>query len=324
MKLFKKPKKKGKVTLTTKKDNLVYDIPIAARAHDRKNEFYFTICSVMKNEGPYLEEWIEFHRLVGCEHFILYDNDSTDNTAEVLQRYIASNIVTLIPWPGFCPIFSLQMLAYSHALSLMAGRTFWLCFIDIDEFLFPTETDDLRTALVEFENEPAVAVYWSMFGTSGHKSKPQGLVIKNYTWRMPYPTERSTAPNHERLRKNISFDAKTKSIVQPTRVTATIGAHTFKTDRFPVLAVDGSWHEIRHHEERNFTVSKFQLNHYISKSEEERNTRVERGDVEGFVKREKKKQIFHAIETDPVRDIEILKYLPSLKTNLTNRRRGSA
>ena len=85
MKLFKKRKKKGSVTLPTKKYNLVYDIPIAARAHGRENEFYFSISSTMKNEGQYLEEWIEFHRLVGCEHFILYDNDSTDDTVEILQ-----------------------------------------------------------------------------------------------------------------------------------------------------------------------------------------------------------------------------------------------
>ena len=127
-----KRKKKGSVTLPTKKYNLVYDIPIAARAHGRENEFYFSISSTMKNEGQYLEEWIEFHRLVGCEHFILYDNDSTDDTVEILQKYVDSNIVTLIPWPKFCLTYSLQMLAYSHALHLMAGRTRWLGFIDID------------------------------------------------------------------------------------------------------------------------------------------------------------------------------------------------
>jgi len=315
MNILKIFKKKRSITLKTKKYGLVYHIPIAARAHNDKNDFYFSITTIIKNEGMYLEEWIEFHRLVGCEHFILYDNDSTDDTVEILQKYIKSNIVTLIPWPRFCTTYSLQMLAYSHALNLMAGRTRWLCFIDLDEFLFPTETDDLRTALVEFENEPAVGVYWSLFGTSDHKSKPQGLVTENYTWRMPYPMERNAVPNYEHLHKKIG-GIQFKSIVQPARVISTIDPHAFRTDQFPVLAVDGGWNEIRTHKQR-FFIGKFQLNHYISKSQEEWNIRIERGALIGVDKSKRKNRLLDAIEADPIKDTEILKYLPKLKCKVS-------
>jgi len=317
MNIFKIFKKQMYISLGIKKYGIVYNIPIDVRARTDKNDFYFSIVSIIKDEGQYLEEWIEFHRLVGCEHFILYDNDSTDNTGEILQKYIESNIVTLIPWPRFCATHSLQMLAYSHALALMAGRTRWLCFIDLDEFLFPTETDDLRTALVEFENEPAVGVYWSLFGTSGHKSKPQGLVIENYTWRMPYPMERTAAPDQEPLREKKSVASKLKSIVQPTRVISTIGCHTFKTDRFPVLAVDGGWNEIRLNKKKKFLVEKFQLNHYISKSRDEWDTRLKRRDVDGIDTCKRKQRMLDAIEADPIRDTEILKYLPKLKCKVS-------
>jgi hypothetical protein len=209
------------------------------------------------------------------------------------------------------------MLAYSHALSLMGGRTCWLSFIDIDEFLFTTETDDLRTALVEFENEPAVGVYWSLFGTSGLKSKPQGLVIENYTWRMPYLMERPTTPKQKRLPTKMG-SSRFKSIVQPTRVISTIGAHAFRTDRFPVLAVDGSGNEIRRHKKSFPFVEKFQLNHYFSKSQEELNIRIERYDVRGLDKSKKKQQMLEVIEDDPIEDTEILKYLPKLKKIVGN------
>ena len=318
MNILKILKKRRNITLKTRKDGLVYEIPLDTQSHDCRNGHYFSIAAILKNEGPGLEEWIEFHRLVGCEHFILYDNNSTDDTVEILQKYIKSNIVTLIPWPRFCPTHSLQMLTYSHALNLMAGRTRWLCFIDLDEFLFPIETDDLRTALVEFENEPAVGVYWSLFGTSGHKTKPQGLVTENYTWRMPYPVERNTAPDRERLRNKMGFASNFKSIVQPARVISTLSAHAFITDRFPVLAVDGNWNEIRPHEERSVSVEKFQLNHYFSRSQEEWNIRLERGGVEGIEKSKKKQRMLDAIEANPIKDTEILKYLPKLKKIIEN------
>lgn len=30
---------------------------------------YLAVCAIFRDEAPYLAEWIEFHRLVGVEHF---------------------------------------------------------------------------------------------------------------------------------------------------------------------------------------------------------------------------------------------------------------
>ena len=47
-----------------------------------------SIAAIMKNEKPYLKEWLEYHQLIGVEHFYLCDNDSNDGTEEYLQPYI--------------------------------------------------------------------------------------------------------------------------------------------------------------------------------------------------------------------------------------------
>ena len=46
-------------------------------------------CAQLKNEVPYVVEWIEFHRLVGFSHLVIYDDYSTDNIGllETLYRY---------------------------------------------------------------------------------------------------------------------------------------------------------------------------------------------------------------------------------------------
>lgn len=41
----------------------------------------------MKNEKPYLKEWLEYHLLQGVEHFYLCDNGSTDGTDAYLEPY---------------------------------------------------------------------------------------------------------------------------------------------------------------------------------------------------------------------------------------------
>ena len=52
------------------------------------------IVTISKNEGPYIQEWIEFHKLLGVKKFYFYDNDSDDNTREVLDKYIKDTSVT--------------------------------------------------------------------------------------------------------------------------------------------------------------------------------------------------------------------------------------
>jgi hypothetical protein len=49
--------------------------------------------------GPPLRQWIEYHRLLGVEHFYIYDNGSEDAILPRLHRYMAAGIVTYILWP---------------------------------------------------------------------------------------------------------------------------------------------------------------------------------------------------------------------------------
>ena len=60
---------------------------------------YLAVCAIYRDEGPYLREWVEFHRLAGVERFYLYDNGSTDEHEEVLRPYVEEGLVELNPWP---------------------------------------------------------------------------------------------------------------------------------------------------------------------------------------------------------------------------------
>ena len=46
------------------------------------------VVAIAKNEGDYIEEWINFYVKQGVSHFFIYDNDSTDNMHEVLKPYV--------------------------------------------------------------------------------------------------------------------------------------------------------------------------------------------------------------------------------------------
>src|SRR5471030_1192718 len=63
-------------------------------------EYTLSIATIFKDEAPYLKEWIEFHKMMGVEHFRLYNNDSEDDFLTVLDPYIQSGEVSLIEFPS--------------------------------------------------------------------------------------------------------------------------------------------------------------------------------------------------------------------------------
>ena len=40
----------------------------------------------MKNEGPFILEWLAYHRSIGVDDFLIYTNECSDGTAEILDR----------------------------------------------------------------------------------------------------------------------------------------------------------------------------------------------------------------------------------------------
>ena len=51
-------------------------------------EYSVAIAAIFKNEAPYLREWVEYHKMIGVEHFWLYNDNSSDNFEEILEPYI--------------------------------------------------------------------------------------------------------------------------------------------------------------------------------------------------------------------------------------------
>jgi len=91
-----------------------------------------------------IKDWLEWHRMIGIDHFVLYDNGSSNNAMHlnILLPYIQKNIVTLIHWPYELNIGNegnnhVQRIALNHAIYAFSSRTKWMSFFDVDEFFIP-------------------------------------------------------------------------------------------------------------------------------------------------------------------------------------------
>lgn len=159
--------------------DFIYDLVISMsqpKLETTKKDF--VVCAIFKDEGRSLKEWVEYHLIVGVEHFYLYNNFSTDNYIEILQEYIDTGIVTLIDWP----VEKGQYPAYKHFWENYRNISKWVTFIDLDEFICPHFEDTIVDWLRPYEKYPSVIMYWKMFGTSGKlEHDDDTLVIEQYT-----------------------------------------------------------------------------------------------------------------------------------------------
>ena len=259
---------------------------------------YLSICAIYRGEGPYLREWVAFHRVVGVERFYLYDNRSEDEHREALAPYVAEGVIEQTDWP----LFPGQVQAYTDCLERHREDTRWMAFVDIDEFLFSPTGRPLTEVLARYERWPGVGVNRVTFGTSGHETPPPGLVLENYTRRLEHPNMRKPA---------------VKSIVDPRRAVRALDPHHFEYREG--FAVDESEHPLEAQHSASDSCATLRVNHYFTRSEQERFAKLHRPRAGGGKLRPEVIRAGQGIRED-VRfgapDDVILRYLPALRAEL--------
>lgn len=271
-------------------------------------KYKVSICAIFKNEAKYLKEWIEYHKIIGIEHFYLYNNNSEDNYEKVLEPYIKENVVTLIQWPKE----QAQMQAYKDGIERFSSESEWITLIDIDEFLVPITKENIYDFLKPFQkNRPVVITYWKVFGTSGKISRnmdklvtesffitwdkffDMGKIFFNTAYKLDFRGIHSTAIHHYSwgIYKGISMP--------PVNVFNKICMY----DNNPVP----------HKKNISFPL---QLNHYFSKTYDEYNQKKSKGDV--YYKKNPHDEDYlykHEIRNKDC-DFKIYKYMLKLKLAL--------
>jgi FkbM family methyltransferase len=252
-----------------------------------------SLCAIMKDEAPYLIEWLEFHKIVGVERFYLYNNNSTDNTLDIIQSYVQSGEVVLHDWP-FSP--KQQASAYEHCLESYRQESEWITFLDLDEFLFPTENDNLIEVLEEFDSVPAVGVNTLIFGSSGHKTRPGGLQIENFT---------------QRSQDDFESNRYIKSIVRPAQILRSNCPHFFVPINDDLFTVTENKEPLSSSISPRLSVGKLRVNHYYTRSKQEMKQKVMRGDA--FFSWGKALSVLEAWDRNEVEDLTIQRFVPKLR-----------
>ncbi len=142
------------------------------------------VVTSMKNEAPFILEWIAYHKSIGVDHFLVYTNDCTDNTNKMLDRLADLGHVTRRdnPWDpasGKKP----QQVALKDALKQPEyDAADWVLTIDVDEFVNIHVGDGTFTDLFRASNYPNVISFtWKFFGNKDIHAYEDRPVTEQFT-----------------------------------------------------------------------------------------------------------------------------------------------
>ncbi|MGJ8584615.1 MAG: glycosyltransferase family 2 protein [Marinosulfonomonas sp.] len=283
-----------------------------------------TAVTCVKNEGPFLLEWIAFHRILGVTDFLFYSNDCDDGTDDLLDALQSQGIVQHLPNPATGRHYQMEALkdAVHHQVIQNAD---WVWVADVDEFLNIHVGDGTIPDLIQACGTPmAISVTFQFFSNDDvidftdepvigqflHSHNPDiwgdqlAIEVKTLT-RKDFPLQYYGAhrPFFRKLLPRDHHPSWTDGSGRPVPAQFLTAALKQSIRRFPAAGA------------RNFAT----LNHYALRSMDSYLVKNARGDVN----RENRKfeDIYWRERNDNAYfDDSILKYLPRLKAEMTRLR----
>ncbi|MBO9400986.1 glycosyltransferase family 2 protein [Shimia sp. R9_3] len=141
----------------------------------------------VRNEAPYLLEWIAHHKAAGVTDFLIFSNDCDDGTDALLEALDAAGIITHVdhkPTSGKSIQWQALKQAWKHPLRKAAD---WILVTDVDEFLnihVPGHRiSDLLAKLDEATD--AVVLPWRLFGNNDKVAIEDSPVTAQFTRAIP-------------------------------------------------------------------------------------------------------------------------------------------
>ncbi|KAG2491927.1 hypothetical protein HYH03_009662 [Edaphochlamys debaryana] len=235
-----------------------------------ENDSYLAICACVRDElKENLQEWVEYHALLGVGRFMLFDYNSSQPVFTSLEPYVRSGLVDVFfhsshHHAGAGYPQSSQAFAYEQCIRMGKMRHTWMAFIDADEYIFVKGNDcpSLPAILPQYESFGALGLNWVFFASSGHKTRPAAGNLMSYTQCLP---RTHGACTHVKSIVNMRYVFGLNW--SPHHFTLSEGKQQVNELKLPF---EGPW-------SKPASYAKIMLYHYFTRSQEEFERKTQRG-----------------------------------------------
>jgi len=154
-----------------------------------------TLIATARNEGPFLLEWIAYHRAIGFDRIIILSEDSADGSEYLLDALDDADVITHVPKSDLPPApgNGYRTRAYAYALTLPEVQASdWVMVLDIDEYLNihtgNGTVGDLLDTLDDLGDTDVFSPNWRIFGNAGYAGYADQSVLSTLTRANPDST----------------------------------------------------------------------------------------------------------------------------------------
>jgi hypothetical protein len=185
-----------------KKNNLLPILATNSRRSDNSSVILFTNA----RDEPNIAEWVAHHLLLGFDKIVVFDHLSKNPISSVLMNDFNKRL-KVIRTDG-CGNIKLKLIQTALEIAIN-GNYSWMLYLDADEFLNLNKFNNVKSLLSVFGEADSIGVNWLMFGTSGFKSQPSGLITENF------------------IRSELRLNSHVKTFVRPSAVVRAEHPHFF-------------------------------------------------------------------------------------------------
>jgi len=190
------------------------------------------VATCMKDEGPFILEWLAWHKAAGVTDFVVFTNDCSDGTDLLLDRLDQMGELTHLPNPAVVTgqtAFQPIALAYAERMPVMRRADFFIS-MDVDEFINVTgegRIADLFATAGEFD---VLSMTELNHGANGREHFAPGWIKDQF------PLHETLTPGKYRARRGV------KSIVRLSDRVVKLRNHRPDIDNatIPPIWIDGS------------------------------------------------------------------------------------
>jgi len=191
------------------------------------------ITTCMKDEGPFILEWIAWHKAIGIQDFVVFTNDCSDGTDLILDRLEEMGMLRHLPNPAEATgstFFQPVALAYTPYLSEWRKADFYIS-MDVDEFInIHVGKGRISDLFLKTGSFDALSISELNHGSNNQMSFEPGLVTEQF------PRHQTEHPGARKSQRGV------KTIVRLSDKLDKIRNHRpdFHKDSGPICWLDGS------------------------------------------------------------------------------------
>jgi hypothetical protein len=174
--------------------------------NNRRSDNVSSILFTNARDEPNIAEWIAHHLLLGFDKVIIFDHLSHIPISDSIKTDFDGKVrIIRVDGTG-----NIKLNLMKNALDIAdKGNYSWMLYLDADEYLNLNRFTNIKQFLEIFKEADAIGVNWLMFGTSGHKEQPKGLLTENF------------------IRSELRLNSHIKSFVRPYCAAKVINPHYY-------------------------------------------------------------------------------------------------